>query len=69
LQKEIDEFIKCGRLEHEFLRVQRSTYHKEKLVAFSCKQRGCCHSDGARRMAESVALLVDEVIPHEPMRQ
>ncbi len=43
--------------------------HKERLVAFSCKRRGFCPGCGARRMAESAALLVDEVLPHEPMRQ
>ena len=31
--------------------------------------RGFCPSCGARRMVESAALLVDEVLPHEPMRQ
>jgi hypothetical protein len=38
-------------------------------MAFSCKRRGFCPSCGARRMAESAALLVDEVLPHAPMRQ
>lgn len=38
-------------------------------VAFSCKRRGFCPSCGARRMAESAALLVDEVLPEQPMRQ
>ncbi len=69
VQKEFDEFLKCGRLEHGFLRVQCSTCHKERLVAFSCKRRGFCPSCGARRMTESAALLVDEVLPHEPVRQ
>ena len=69
VQKEFDEYLKCGRLEHGFLRVQCSTCHHERLVAFSCKRRGFCPSCGARRMAESAALLVDEVLPHEPMRQ
>jgi len=32
------------------------------------ERRGFCPSCGARRMAESAALLVDEVLPHEPMR-
>ena len=36
VQKEFDEHLKCGRLEHGFLRVQCSTCHKERLVAFSC---------------------------------
>jgi ribosomal protein S27E len=69
VQKEFDQYLKCGRLEHGFLRVQCSTCHHERLVAFSCKRRGFCPSCGARRMAESAALLVDEVLPHEPIRQ
>ena len=43
--------------------------HAEHLVAFSCKRRGFCPSCGARRMAESAVLLVDEVLPEQPMRQ
>jgi len=35
LQKEFDKYLKCGRLEHGFLRVQCSTCHLERLVAFS----------------------------------
>lgn len=33
------------------------------------ERRGFCASCGARRMAESAALLVDEVLPEQPMRQ
>ena len=69
VRQEFDEYLKCGRLEHGFLRVQCDTCHAEHLVAFSCKRRGFCPSCGARRMAESAALLVDEVLPQEPMRQ
>jgi len=39
--------------------------HAEHLVAFSCKRRGFCPSCGARRMAKSAALLVDEVFPEQ----
>lgn len=67
--KEFDEFIKCGKLEHGFLRVRCCSCHDEKLLAFSCKRRGFCPSCGARRMADSAALLVDDVLPHEPIRQ
>ncbi len=35
VQKEFDEYLKCGRLEHGFLRVQCFTCHNERLVAFS----------------------------------
>ena len=37
---EFDEFLKCGILEHGFLRVRCEACHDEKLVAFSCKKRG-----------------------------
>jgi len=67
--KEFDEYLKCGRLEHGFLRVRCESCHDEKLVAFSCKKRGFCPSCGARRMADSAALLVDEILPYQPMRQ
>lgn len=54
--KEFDEYLKCGRLEHGFLRVRCESCHDEKLVAFSCKKRGFCPSCGARRMADSAAI-------------
>jgi ribosomal protein S27E len=67
--KEFDEYLKCGRLEHGFLRVRCDSCRDEKLVAFSCKKRGFCPSCGARRMADGAALLVDDILPHQPMRQ
>jgi ribosomal protein S27E len=69
ITKEFDEYLKCGRLEHGFLRVRCESCHDEKLVAFSWKRRGFCPSCGARRMADSAALLVDEILPHQLMRQ
>jgi len=69
VEKEFDEFLKCGRLEHGFLRVVCDDCKHEKLVAFSCKKRGFCPSCGARRMAESAKLLVDDVLQGYPVRQ
>jgi ribosomal protein S27E len=69
VRREFEGYLKCGRLEHGFLRVRCQSCHAEHLVAFSCKRRGFCPSCGARRMAESAALLVDEVLPEQPMRQ
>jgi ribosomal protein S27E len=69
VRREFEEYLKCGRLEHEFMRVRCTDCRAEKLVAFSCKRRGFCLSCGARRMVESAALLVDEVLPAVPMRQ
>ena len=69
VRKEFDEYLKCGRLERGFLRLRCDTCHADRLLAFSCKRRGFCPSCGARRMAESAALLVDEILPQQPMRQ
>jgi ribosomal protein S27E len=67
--QEFESYLKCGHLEHGFLRVRCDTCHTEQLVAFSCKRRGICPSCGARRMADTAALLVDEVLPEQPLRQ
>jgi hypothetical protein len=61
VQREFEDYLKCGRLEHALLRVRCGTCHAEKIFAFSCKRRGICSSCGARRMTESAALLVNEV--------
>jgi ribosomal protein S27E len=69
VQEEFEAYLKCGRLEHGFLRVRCEDCRAEKLVAFSCKRRGFCPSCGARRMTESAAHLADEVLPQKPLRQ
>jgi Putative transposase/Transposase zinc-binding domain len=69
VEDEFEAYLKCGRLEHGFLRVKCESCHAEKLVAFSCKRRGFCPSCGARRMTETAALLVDDVLPRQPVRQ
>lgn len=40
VHREFEAYLKCGRLEHGFLRVRCDTCHFERLVAFSCKKRG-----------------------------
>ncbi|HYQ71011.1 MAG TPA: transposase, partial [Gammaproteobacteria bacterium] len=69
VRREFEDYLKCGRLEHGFLRVRCTSCHQEQLVAFSCKRRGFCPSCGARRVAESAALLVDDILPEAPVRQ
>jgi len=69
VKDEFEAFLECGILAHGFLRVRCADCAHEKLVAFSCKRRGFCPSCGARRMAQSAAHLVDEVIPRVPVRQ
>ncbi len=36
VEQEFEDYLKCGRLEHGFLRVRCETCHAEHLVAFSC---------------------------------
>ena len=59
----------CGRLERGSLRIRCDNCHTEQLVAFSCKRREFCPNCGASRMAKTAALLVNEVLPHKPIRQ
>jgi len=40
VHREFEAYLKCGRLEHGFLRVRCDKCHFERLVAFSCKKRG-----------------------------
>jgi hypothetical protein len=69
VREEFDAYLRCGVLDHGFLRVVCEHCHAERLVAFSCKKRGFCPSCGARRMAESARHLVDEVFGPRPVRQ
>ncbi|MCE2990947.1 MAG: transposase zinc-binding domain-containing protein, partial [Nitrosomonadaceae bacterium] len=69
IQDEFDAYLQCGILAHGFLRVRCAECAHEKLVAFSCKRRGFCPSCGARRMAETAAVLADRVVPRVPVRQ
>ena len=61
MHEEFEELLRCGVLDHGFLRVVCEHCHAERLVAFSCKKRGFCPSCGARRMAESARHLVEAV--------
>jgi hypothetical protein len=69
VEAEFEAYLRCGLLEHGFLRVKCDACQAEKLVAFSCKRRGFCPSCGARRMVETAALLVDNILPQQPARQ
>ncbi len=69
VQREFDAYLQCGILAHGFLRLGCDTCPKELLLPFSCKRRGFCPSCAARRMAQTAAHLVEQVIPWVPMRQ
>src|SRR5262245_19887918 len=69
VERELYDYLQCGVLAHGFLRLGCDTCHKELLLAFSCKRRGFCPSCAGRRMAQTAAHLVEQVIPWVPTRQ
>ena len=49
VQREFEDYLRCGRLEHGFLRVRCNDCHAERLVAFSCKTRTVATHSPAHR--------------------
>src|SRR6266567_3903719 len=69
VQREFDDYLRCGILAHGFLRLGCDTCKHELLVPFRCKRRGFCPSCAGRRMAQRAAHLGEQVIPWVPTRQ
>lgn len=69
IKDEFKAYLECGILAHGFLRLTCDSCARDTLVAFSCKRRGICPSCGTRRMAETAADLVDNILPQVPVRQ
>jgi hypothetical protein len=69
VKDEFAAFLDCGILARGFLRLRCADCGHDQLLAFSCKRRGFCPSCGARRMAQTAAHLVDDVLPPVPVRQ
>jgi Putative transposase/Transposase zinc-binding domain len=69
VQREFYDYLQCGILAHGFVRLGCDTCKHEMLLAFSCKRRGFCPSCAGRRMAQTAAHLVEQVIPWVPTRQ
>ncbi|MCP4449366.1 MAG: transposase [Myxococcales bacterium] len=67
--REFEKYLDCGQLRRGFVRVKCAECPNEKLVAFSCKGRGFCPSCTARRMSNTAAHIVDNVLPALPYRQ
>ena len=67
--KELYAYLECGVLAYGFVRLKCEDCRSEKFIAFSCKKRGFCPSCGAKKMAETAAYLVDNIIPHVRIRQ
>lgn len=65
VHEEFEEYLRCGVLDHGFLRVVCEQCHAERLVAFSCKKRRLCPSCGARRMIEPEPVGVPDPRPEQ----
>jgi len=69
VEREFYDYLRCGILVHGFLRLGCDTCKKDLLVPFSCKRRGFCPSCAGRRMAQTAAHRVEQVLPWVPTRQ
>ena len=63
------EYLKCGLLCHGFARAYCAGCGHDFMVAFSCKNRDICPSCSTRRMVETAAHMVDDVLPRVQFRQ
>ncbi len=69
MQEGFEVYPRRDRLEQGLLRVRCQQCHAEQFVAFSCRKRRYRSPCGVRRMAETAALLADEVLPERQLRQ
>src|SRR5271170_1295694 len=69
IDNEFKLYIQCGILAHGFACAHCHGCHQDFLIAFSCKGRGICPSCNTRRMVETAAHLIENLIPPVPMRQ
>jgi len=68
-RKELDGYLDCGLLCRGFARLRCGSCPESLTVAFSCKGRGFCPSCMGRRMCETAAHLIDDVLPEVGLRQ
>jgi Transposase zinc-binding domain len=69
VRREFYAYLRCGILAHGFVRMGYDPCHHEVLLPFSGKRRGFCPSYAARRMAQTAAHLVEQVLPWVATRQ
>jgi len=69
VQAAFHEYLRCGILAHGFARAYCASCGHDFLIAFSCKGRDICPSCATRRMVETAAHLVDQVLPRVAYRQ
>ncbi len=69
VRRAFEQYLRCGIPEHGFLRLRCDDCGHDRVVAFSCKERGTCPSCAGRTMSNTAAHLVDRVLPNVPIRQ
>ncbi len=69
MRNEFKRYLDCGILANGFARIRCPDCAYDTVVGFSCKGRGFCPSCMGRRMADTAARLVDQVLPEVPVRQ
>ena len=69
VERELRAYVDCGVLARGFARMQCADCRRDQVIALSCKGRGFCPSCCGRRMTDTAAHLVDNVIPDVPIRQ
>jgi hypothetical protein len=69
VEQELRAYLQCGILAYGFVRARCAACGESRAGAFSCKKRGFCPSCLGRRMADTAAHLVDQVLPPVPVRQ
>ena len=68
VEGELQAMLRCGDPAHGFTHLKCSRCGHDRFLPFSCKTRNLCSSCSGRRMNETVAHLIDHVIPDVPIR-
>jgi hypothetical protein len=69
VRKELEGYLECGMLCRGFARLRCDGCEETRIVAFSCKGRGFCPSCLGRKMAQTAAHLVEDVLPPVALKQ
>ena len=69
IRESIDEYLKCGILEHGFARARCVKCGHDMFVSFSCKKRCVCASCHQKRVLIFAEHLAEEVLENVPHRQ
>jgi len=68
VRREFDNYLDCGIIERGAIRLHCFSCGCDRLIALSCKGH-LCPSCAARRMTETAADVVDNLLPNAPLRQ